>query len=92
MNPSLGAHGKPATFTGSNGLMGTKEAGPFSNAGSREGGPSPMPEAARSGAMECDESCRGYTGNPRDGGGPLGMNAGGGNRIPSAGMGREMAR
>lgn len=38
----------------------------FNNMGAKESTPSPMPASARSGAFECDESCRGYTGNPRN--------------------------
>lgn len=40
----------------------------FGNAGAREGGPSPMPASARDGACSPDESCRNYSGNPRDNG------------------------
>lgn len=41
----------------------------FRGPGTRQGTASPMSARDRAGAMECDESCRGYTGNPRDAGG-----------------------
>lgn len=34
-----------------------------------------MPASARAGAMECDASCQGYTGNPRDDGGMVHNNS-----------------
>lgn len=64
--PSMGAPGKPATFTGSNGMKSTSPANPFGNMGSREGGVSHIPGQQQSGAFEEDLSCREYTGNPRD--------------------------
>lgn len=66
-----GAPGRPATFTGQSGLsdaaagVAKGEAKAFGNMGAKEGGPSAMPSSARSGAFECDESCRGYNGDPR---------------------------
>lgn len=60
------AHGKAASFSGSNGSTRTTPQGPFEGMGSKEGRPSPMPEDVRRGAFECDDSCREYTGNPRD--------------------------
>lgn len=69
--PSLGAHGRPATFSGSCGMPCAAEVVPkaeakaFANEGSKEGGPSPIPSEARSGAFSTDESVSGYTGDPR---------------------------
>lgn len=84
----FGAHGAAPSFSGSNGSTATKREGDFANMGSREGGPSPMPDSARAGAFQCDESCQEYTGNPRDGAGPLGAPAGT-NKVPSAGLTRS---
>lgn len=73
------APGRPATFSGKNGskapdAMARAESLAFT--GILPGGPSPMPASARAGAFECDESCRGYTGDPRNASGPRGTPAG----------------
>lgn len=73
-NPnSLGAHGKPATFTGDDGCKAPDGQAravekSFSGMGSNQGGPSPIPSKDKSGAFTEDESARCYTGNPRDAG------------------------
>ena len=70
-NPILGAHGSPARFNGSNGMLAPNAqseatARALSGPGTKQGGPSPMPASARSGAFTPDESVQKYDGkNPR---------------------------
>lgn len=71
MPPLMGAPGRASPFSGQSGLSSAAEgvakgeAKAFTGPGTKQGGPGPMPASARSGAFECDESCRGYNGDPR---------------------------
>lgn len=80
----FGAHGRPASHTGSNGMPRTVNDGLMDHGEAKEGGPSPMPADARSGAFMPDESVREYTGSPRDAAGSYGRSAAP-NPAPSAG-------
>lgn len=68
-----GAPGRKASFSGQDGCLAPNAqsiatAKALNGPGTKQGGPSPMPAAARSGAFTVDESVRCYTGNPRDAG------------------------
>ena len=70
-SPNLGAHGRPASFSGSNGSFKPSP----SRSCNCEGGPSEMPSESRSGETQPDESVREYTGNPHDAAGSYGQRA-----------------
>lgn len=80
----FGAHGRPATHSGSNGMPHTRNDGLMDNGEAKEGGPSPIPGVDRTGMFTPDESVREYTGNPHDAGGSYGRSAAP-NPAPSAG-------
>jgi hypothetical protein len=97
-SPSLGGHGRPASFSGSDGSKISVERGmemgrstAFDKGGSPQGAHSAIPERDKTGAFECDESCQGYTGDSHDGGGPRGRPAGT-NRVPEIHLRNEGAR